>query len=401
MKKLYPNKPVQRDELIRKIKSIDSISGAQEPVLSCYLDTRPGSQACHDFIDNHAPQIMNSNLLDPGLNIDGAVSLIHQAIDKERHALTQGLAIFSNVQQERSNHEYLALPAPVKNQLSIYPSADIMPLQSMLNTLENITLLVFIDGVMQLYERNLGYLKQIAWASAPHLELRSDMRGDISDEKRKSAIVQRQLHAVCLSLLKLSSKPLLIAAQAGNIETLKAWLPKKIGWQLMDTIMLPQAINHSQAKQFIDTRINQLKSTQKHSVISRLVNSLQHKERACLGIASSIDALNNNYEVERLVVAENYQQPNFWKCAHCATFYHTRHPSGACLNCHHTNLVPANHVTEASWLAFRRHIPVTLVESDELSYMGGMGCLFGQKHDSSFESIPSQHHQSAHLERVA
>lgn len=395
MKTLNAYKPVQRDELVRKIQSVDSISTADEPVLSCYLDTRQGSHACHRFIDEQAQQIMNINDVSPAFRTDAAISQIHQLIDRKRHALTQGLALFTSCQQEHPNFEYLALPAPVKNLFSVYPSADIMPLQNMLNTFENITLLVFIDGVMQLYELNLGHLKPLAWAAAPHLEQQSDMR----QANTGSTIAQRQLHSVCLSMLKLSSKPLLIAAQAANVESIKSWLPKKIAWRLMDTIELPTSLDHSQAKHYIRMTIQQLKSTQSRTVISRLINSLVQKEYARLGVASSIAALNNS-DVECLVIAENYHQPNFWRCDHCATFYHSHNPSGVCSTCGHKNLVFANHVTEASWLAFRRHIPVILVDSDELRYMGGIGCLLSQKQEGGFASIPAQH-QPGHLERVA
>ena len=388
-------KPLQLDDLKRRIISIDSLSGEGETVLSCYLNTQQGRQACHQFIDDHAGQIMKSGSTNSGLSIDGAIRLIHQLVDQDWHNLTRGLAIFINCRQEQANHELIALPAAVSNQLSVYRSANILPLQRLLNTLENMTLLLLNDGVIQLHEIGPGYLKPLAWATAPQLEFYSDLK----QGETGSSSAHRQLRLVRQSMLKRSGKPLLIAAQSASIDTVKAWLPKAIACKLMDTITLPYDLDQAQVNRYIQNQVNQVKFLQSRSIISNVKNSLQHKGHARVGVASTLDAL-KNLPIECLIIAENHEYPSLWKCTHCATFYNSLHHSAACSSCRHSKLQSADPVIEASWLAFHNRIPVITVDSDELRYMGGMACLLSQRQHSSILALTTQV-PVKHLERVA
>lgn len=381
---------IDSQRLREKLSSLEAMQNPHNVIISCYLDTQHGPQACHDFI---AHQLEKPRHLAwcgiMGLpDLDLIKQDLESSINQNWHTQAKSLAIFACMGESCTQVEILPLPVSIDNQLSIYSRANILPLLNLLHINENSTLLSFIDGVIQIFDRDLGVSRPIAWAVAPHL---SNDRY-ISDSSGNKGKPQNNLKNVCLSLLKSQKKPLIIAADPVHVDTIKAWLPKKIAWHFKNNIVLPYNLGQSRFIRYVEEQFALQRQIESQNLATRLINSLRFKGPAIAGHVATLDAL-KFHQVDHLLVSKEYAHSMSRKCIHCGSFNQGSHSDKHCSHCGKNPVIPWNAVIEASWLASKKNIPISVVESDDLHYAGGIGCLLRHNHKAAVHPIqhPSQH----------
>lgn len=352
--------------LMARMREIESMSTEDSLILSCYVDTDKGKQACCENISktfNHSRALMPHN---EHINVNKALNRLQLALNNNWHPQARGMAIFIDIHGE-SDSVVLALPSQVKEQLSIYPRPDLLPLMNLQGDFDNSTLLVFVNGIIQIYDIDLGRIKPVAWASAPHLQA-------ASDHSYNHTTANRKLQQVCLSLLRSLPKPLFIAAHTADISKIRSWLPSRIDWGQVSNIILPSGINHSKLLPFIQQEIKTLKLNHSQTTATRLLNSLRFHGPAMAGPVSTMDALYHHL-ANQLVIANNHAFRTDLKCNQCGNIASSFEFGKACSHCGQHKTVLWNPLIEASWLAYDQKIPVLLVDSDVLEYIGGIGCI--------------------------
>jgi hypothetical protein len=382
------------NEIESTLDSIAAMSNRYNKVLSCYLDIRQGKDVCLEFIKVQAKHIQSTLFMNDRAVVKDLALQLEQLTEQSWDSKDVSLALFISQGEEIPMVKILRLKSPVDNQLSLYSRADILPLLNMQNGLTDRTLLVFIDGRIQIFDVDLGIIKPVAWASAPHL------KNPQQDERKqiKSAPRDKHLHNVCLSLLKSSKKPLMIAAQSSEIEIIKSWLPKKISWKLNEDIILPYNVNQTGVFAFIQKHLLILQQAETQSYISMLLNSMRVKGPAITGPSASINALDNN-QVSQLMIARTYGHQASWKCQHCGQVMSDLSTNDKCSCTESAAIKPWNPIIEASWLAYHNQVPVFQVDSDDLRYLGGIGCLLKQRQEA--DRLPLKPLEYKHQQRLA
>ncbi len=320
----------------------DTVQGQQQ-IISCYLDTGTGLSACQQFVDQQLTYDWYDQMQQLDQHAGEIIEFIKQAIAEHWHPQSSCMALYYSYDANQPLLEVFNLDFSLDSQLGVHHQPDLRPIMSLLNPIQNTTILAYMDKVIQIYDVELGKLRPVAWAMAPHLSAVSGTEQDAQRSQRSD----KRIHQVCRSLLKLSKKPLMIAANSSVATQIKSWLPSKIGWKLQANIDVPHHLSHSKFKSYMQDYFARRARIETESITARLLNSLHFRGPAVTGAIPCLHALDNR-QANQLII--NQQAPST--------------PSA--------EFAP---VIEASWLAFQQGIPVYQVQSDELSYRGGIGCM--------------------------
>ncbi len=320
----------------------DTVQGKQQ-IISCYLDTGNGLTSCQQYVEQQLTYDWYDQMLQFDQHAGEIIDLIKQGIAQKWHPDTTCMALYYSYDEQQPLFEIFNLDYSLDSQIGIHREPDLRPILGLLNPIQNSTILAYMDKVIQIYDVELGKLRPVAWAMAPHL---SAVPGSEQDGQR-GGTADKRIHQVCRSLLRLSKKPLMIAANSTVATQIKSWLPSKIGWKLQADIDVPHHLSHSKFKTYMQEYFQRRARIESESITARLLNSLHFRGPAVTGAIPCLHALDNG-EAQKLIINQ---------------------PSSATSN---LDFDPA---IEASWLAVQQGIPVYQVHSDELAYRGGIGCM--------------------------
>lgn len=386
--------PDSVEEMIEQLNDLKKFNDGNQAVISCYLDTQSGKQHCEDYIDEKLSQIMQSCTRADQHALSGLSQTFQSIVQQVWKPQVKGLCIFcSNLDTSPSFKAYL-LRQSVGEHFMLYSKASILPMQRLLDDTANASVLTFIDDVIQIYNLSLGNIKPMAWAMAPQLSNRTYT----SQSYDKKSFSHRHIQRVCLTLLKSQNKPLVIAANPDNLEKIKDWLPRKICWNITDTIALPYELGHSGFIDYLQDYQQQQMRLKHDYDGSNLLNSIRSNGAAVAGPVATLNALRER-KVERLIISPHHTSSRNMQCLHCEHLNLHAH-NMRCSNCAQSMQEAWNPQIEASWLAFHQQIPVTRVDSEELQFMGGMGCFLKQDRKVEIQPLPAKV-QVGRFERVA
>ncbi len=384
---------ISNHALEEKLVELKSFGDPNSLVISCYLDMLSGKNACESFITENLRQLLDHA---PSLDNDTRQTLVESFIEKLHqhwHPQAKGLTIFCENFDRIPEFICFALPQNMGNQFSVYTKANILPLLTLKDERLNGSVLAYTDEVIQIYDINLGQIRPMAWATAPRLSKTRHITVS-QDEPRE---FDKRLQRVCLSLLRSQDKPMLVAANAENLEHIKQWLPRKIAWKITDTIELPYELGHSAFSEFLQAYFQQQKQIDTRRIDENIKNSLHVKGATVLGPVSTLEALRNQ-QVDRLLISPTENQRVNTHCLHCNSLL-VKPMSQTCNHCGLSIQEPWDPMIEASWMAEAQQVPVIEIKSDELSYLGGMACFIKQKREADL--IPIKPAPSKGLDLVA
>ena len=362
---------------------------ADDQIISCYLDTQAGLEACQDFISQQLIHDADSARQPHEPGNHAIVDIIRQAIQHNWNPAAKSLAIFCSYNRQQPQLAVFPLASELPNRISIYHEADLRPLFPLFHPLQNSTVLAYLDKVIQIFDIDLGKFRPVAWAAAPQFFSSSPL----TQGQQPVTATSKHLQQVCRSLLGLSTKPLMIAASGPNLSRIKSWLPSGIGWKLQADIVLPYYLGHQGLSDFIqDYFQRQMRLESEHSA-SRLLNSLRFKGSAVAGPVPSLEAL-LNHQVYELVISEQPATSIATPCPHCSKLCLNHSTRGRCDHCGQQTERKWYPEIEASWLAFEQNIPVYQDSSYGLLYRGGIGCILKPRENSSQLPVPGAGQQN-------
>ena len=340
----------------------DSVQGSQQ-IISCYLDTGKGLTECQQYVEQQLTYDWYDQMHQFDQHASEIIGLIKQEIARNWHPQTTCMALFYSYQTNQPMLEVFNLDYKVDSQIGIHNEPDLRPILSLLNPIQNTTILAYMDKVIQIYDVELGKLRPVAWAMAPHLSAETATE----QNRQPAAGTDKRIHQVCRSLLKLSKKPLMIAANSTVATQIKSWLPSRVGWKLRGDIEVPHHLSHSKFKNYMQDYFQRRARIESESITARLLNSLHFRGPAVTGAIPCLHALDNR-QAQKLIINRQSATPV------------------------NQDFAPA---IEASWLAVQQGIPVYQVHSDELAYRGGIGCMLKPQHqlDKAAMFIPDRFKQ--------
>jgi len=377
---------IDSHQLKQKLHNIQNLGGAHTPVISCYLDMHQGQQSCIHYMTRQLQQIFPQS--SPNSDHAERMQLTQQALKRiiidNWHAQANALVIFFSLAETGPEVEVLALATTLQNQLTVYTRANIAPLLALRDVSQNAILLSYINGIIQLFRRDLGVNRLIAWAVAPELSADTDFQNaSVKSEKRHN-----RLRKILRSLLKSGKTLFIINDDPADIDNIKAWLLQKTANELNHHIVLPYNQDQSGLLTFIQHHFKVQQNIQSDNLANRLLSSLRFKGPARVGSVATLEALKNR-DVDHLVLARDHLALINYRCEHCDTFINDQPSAENCSHCGTPHITPWNAAIEASWIAYNKNVPVALVESNDLQYIGGVGCLL--RHEHKVMPYPVQH----------
>ena len=211
---------MNKTQLKKSLHELLQQSRGDKQVSSCYLDTEQGIDACGEWLGQQLARGLFHAYDAQGK--DSLIASLKQAINENWDPKAKSLALFWSLGQGSSLLFAIPLPLQISNRISVYRQPDIRPILPLLNAESNLTILAYRSKQMQVFDVNLGQIRPVAWALAPHLASpyytsQNEPRGIDSDKRLK---------LVCLSLINSKHKPLMLAASSEDLAYLRQWLPR-------------------------------------------------------------------------------------------------------------------------------------------------------------------------------
>ncbi len=384
---------MNKTQLKKSLHELLQQSRGDKQVSSCYLDTEQGIDACGEWLGQQLARGLFHAYDAQGK--DSLIASLKQAINENWDPKAKSLALFWSLGQGSSLLFAIPLPLQISNRISVYRQPDIRPILPLLNAESNLTILAYRSKQMQVFDVNLGQIRPVAWALAPHLASpyytsQNEPRGIDSDKRLK---------LVCLSLINSKHKPLMLAASSEDLAYLRQWLPRAISWNLDAHITVPHVLGETSLPRYIEQQFRLHQHLAIDGLLHRLLNSVRSRGPAVTGSIASLRALQQQ-QADRLVVTDAALNEHGGLCANCGAVPLDVGHADSCAACGHDMSIRFHHVIESCWMAYEQGLPVYQVESDELQYLGGMGCIL-ERDEPARQSAPKPVAQPQGFDLVA
>lgn len=334
------NALAEQTSLLAKLEVNDS------PFLSCYLDTRSGRHCCRQFVEDKAALIRPQLASVARLEFENALNMVYRELERPWHPDVQGIAVFARGLAGGRHLTAIQLAVPVNNSLALYRAPETLPLIALQDSYPPFTLLLVRHGSVQVLESSAGTVVRRAWARAPwsHPAVRKVPRGALFDSG-----LQRIDRAVSAN----TGMPLVVAAEADSLPAVTTWLPQRAASRLLHRLVLPEGIGQAEAVDFARRAVTASRAETRSQLATRLVRATRLHGAAVAGQVATLEALREGV-ADMLVITDGYDTSGMsqWEAR-----------------------------IELPRLAIAQGVDVLVADSDELRYLGGVGCLLRQRHE--------------------
>lgn len=256
----------------------------------------------------------------------------------------RSLALFVHAGDTAERATVVPLAAATEPGVSWNPVPDVTPLLAVRGLHRPLAVIMARRGGVQLLEVRGTLVSQRAWTSRPQSGP-GNGRSPIADLWVR--MLRRGLSAIG------NAVPIVVAGDADQLETAVGWLPQRLRSRLLGTVPLAGRLDQRRAIAQVLDHVESLQRDEGRVVAARLVRTVQAGGRAVAGQAATREVLLGG-GAETLIVAADGMAGTDGRCDR---------PQAS---------------LELAHLALQRGVAVTVVDSDELRYIGGVGCLLAQ-----------------------
>ena len=324
--------------------------------LSCYLDASAGRAACRRFLAEKAAAIRATLHGNARLEFENALTMVERQLELQWHPDAKGLALFARSPAGGRHLSVLRLAVPMGNRLALYRLPEILPLVELQEQQPPFTLLLARRGGLQVLDVDLGRTAPRAWsADVRGLRAAPGSRppdGSVAPLDRALQTIRRVVSA--------STAPLLLAGDADALDAVRQWLPRRAAARLADCIEVPNHLEQREAIDRVRTDLAEVRRVEGRRLAARLVRAMRRGSLAVAGEYATLEAL-------------------------CAGMAHTLVLSA---DCDRSGIVQWDAPIELSRLAWQHGARIVLADSDELRYLGGVGCLLREPADAAAMPTP-------------
>jgi hypothetical protein len=356
-----------RDELER----LAVVEPSDADFLSCYVNPQAGRSAALAWFDERIAALREALC-----NRQGAVMRLdlEQAAEMTRGALAAlwddegtppGVAIFARGLAGGQYLSVVRLREPVRPSLSFYAVPDLTQTVSAQRCATPFTLILARRGGLQVLDVEGSEVVSRAWAA-----LRPTARGSV-----QTAAQSRERFRVLRRALAGANETPLVAAGDGNcLDDLTAALPARALGRLSDVLRVPATLDQESAVRFVQQRLAQRSDLQHQQAASRLLRAVRTGGLGVAGAIASYEALRAD-AVETLVIDPQHDFPDLRQCTDCGRLQAAAKTAAHCSQCGGRRASEWAAAVELVRLALQRHIPVVATQSEDVRYLGGVGCL--------------------------
>ena len=166
----------------------------------------------------------------------------------------------------------------------------------------------------------------------------------------------------------------MLAATAQDLDHLRHWLPQVISWNLSAQIALPDDLGELGLPAYVEQQFHLHRQLHAGSLVTSVLAFMRGHGPAVAGTIASMRAIQQKRADHLLITRKALNEPG-GHCSYCGTFPSETTATSVCSSCGQDINTGYHHVIESCWMAIEQDLPVVAVESDELQYLGGMGCI--------------------------
>ncbi len=361
--------------LNKQLRLLASVEAGTTDVLSGYFDARVGLTACLLSLRREAVALRKALHEVARRDFDELLDLAERQLSKAWSDDAQGMALFVRNPAGGPIARTLKFAIPFDDLVRYYRVPVLDPLLALAEIERPFILALARQNSVQVIDVDTGTTRAKVWAR---------LGGAVASaspgrwgRKRIIASLDRPLQRVKRVLVGSTPAPLVLAGDPAALRDLRIWLPSRVTKRLIDVMVVPSSLSQLEAIDFVRARMADLARIDSAETAAHLVQALRIPGRAVAGRLASLKALRSG-KVETLVIAKDQPAEPGWVCRRCDNggFFAAR--PGSCPACGSHTLAVWDPVVELSRMACRQGARVVIADSDELRYLGGVGCLLRQ-----------------------
>ena len=377
--------------LNKQLRLLASVEAGSSDLLSCYFDTRAGLAACLLCLRHEAIALREMLADSARSEFDNTLDLAVQALRNAWSGEARGIALFVRGSNDGALVRTLQFAVPFDNLVRYYRVPVLDPLLTLAEMERPFVLTLARQNSVQVFDVDTGTTRSRAWARRRTV---ADSDADAASSpsrwgrKRIIASLGRPLQLVRRVLVGGTPAPLVLAGDPVALNDLRVWLPRRVTKRLIDVMVVPSGFSQLEAIDFVRARMADLVKIDSAETAAHLVRALRIPGKAVAGHLASLEALRNG-KVETLIIANKLSAELGWLCRQCdnGNFLATE-PNNTCPTCGSHKLAVWDPVVELSRMAYRQGARVVIADSDELRYIGGVGCLLREPGNFNVMPLP-------------
>jgi hypothetical protein len=368
------------------------------PLLSCYLDLRPGMPSVLAYLEKAARGLTQCLSGQDRKGLEESLMMVESFLLKLPQD-AKGLALF--VRGKSQGHFHLAMPmaVPLANQLTYHQTPDLYPLILMRENYGCYWQLSFRRAWRQTREINLGDPLAQAWSAMPGLlqEVNSGSFLNWLQAREKPLDYQPHLKWLITFLKDHPDIEVILDGPDDLIRPLVRELPLLMRSRIVDTLTLPEEATDEEVLEASLAAYRRHRESHAETTADQMVQAKRASGPVVTGIAAALEVLRQK-RASHLYLTKGIQHGSLWSCAQCGKTLLDSAAENLCRGCE-ANVHPFDPYADAVRLAVKQSIPITLVDANhKLSYLGAVGCYLGQLKQPMAGSVTP--HES-HWELVA
>jgi len=378
------------DELHQQITLLASVDESDAPFISAYLNLEKGQAAWRETLNERARILRGILKGDDLADLEDALVKIEAWLSTDLLPEAKGAAIFVRGIFGGAFMMPMQFASPLPNWIAVYPTPNIYHLVELKDNYHRYIILLTMPEQASILEVNLGAATTQAWIDRSELRMRVGSewtrthyqnhqahRGDRFVQE-KIALLQRMMQAGGHSHLILAGDPVITAR-------VRQALPMDLADKLVDVIPASERDHQTDVVMATLSSFIEHEVQESQSIAKGLIEGLRSQNLAVAGTSATLDALRWE-KVDTLVMARGYQPDLGWTCMDCQTIGAEPPESSLCPECGASTLRPLDVREALVRLAGQSECLVEVVEkSDELTSLGGVGCLLRYRHESKIQ----------------
>jgi hypothetical protein len=357
-------------EVARQLELLADVEPTDAPFLSCALDlgaagTDDGPPPWRLFLDGAVRQLRQDVPPHQREDLEAALARLQALLADPPQAQAGGLVLYLRGEGGGRFELSMQVAARVSNALGFYPVPDLMPLVRLLDGGGRHLLVLLRKGWLQLQELDLGAASVHHWMALP---ADRPLTKGLGLTQRIIADVQRKLWRAGVDGFYL-------AGDEGRMSEFRDCLPGRLGKSLLGSLPLPPHKAPEDLVQAIAAADRKRQWERSAPELARLVRALRVGGAAAGGGPAVREGLRSG-RAGLLLMERGYRSPPLPLCRSCGAPVLSAAGRNDCACCGSPTPQPLDLRVELLRTAVQQSVPVQLVESPELAYLGGVGCLF-------------------------
>jgi hypothetical protein len=366
-------------ELQKHILTLATLPQTNDPVISCYLNRKPGQSNGRHLLEQRARLLRGSLVSKRQMEFEEALHQIDAYLGQCVPEGVVGLAMFA-----RAGEQPFFLPlefhVPLPNWLAVDTAPHIYHLVELKDTYHCYAVLFCTETGIRILGLQVGTIIDDIWKEFP--SPRDPARRDWTreqyqnDRQQRTNLFIKELIGVLSQFMFTGRYGHLILAGSPKITSrIRKTLPNHVSAKLVDVISAseydrPDDVVNATLVSFVEQE-----ERESQAVVEKLQREIDTHGLAVVGTAAAFEALKLG-QAYMLVLAKAYDPGTGWMCGACGAAGVEPSPNKICSECRSKDVRELNVKEELVRMAERTGSGVEVVNhSDSLMYLGSVGCL--------------------------